>query len=250
MSIILKAFLIGTAALLVTVFMIVGTVTLTGDTYQPTMFINSVIGCYAIGSTVSYYFMKQSEKYRQALQEKEALHVQLIDAHEKLRRHSQLDIMTGLLNREAFFTKVNRLKEAFSDQSSSMLILDIDHFKLINDTFGHLEGDKAIIMVSKVLRTIVDKDVIVGRIGGEEFAVFIRDIKAENVRVVAESLRAAIEEIEFYPVPEIRQKLTVSIGAAQAENTGVTTDLVRRADRTLYKAKNEGRNCVCMDMAA
>jgi diguanylate cyclase (GGDEF)-like protein len=182
--------------------------------------------------------------------EKALLLEQLEIAHEKLQRHAQLDIMTGLLNREAFFVAVEEAKSNNPSAKSTMLIADIDNFKIINDTWGHLEGDQAILKVAEVIKNTAGPNAIVGRIGGEEFAVFIADETSQPATITAENIRRNVEAVEFYPVKNLRQTLTLSIGGAMAMNNGVTSDLVRRADRTLYRAKNDGRNCVQFEMAS
>ena len=110
MSIIFKSFLVGTGALIAAVFMILIVVPLFGDTYQMSMFVNGVIGCYSIGSPVSYYCMKQTEKYRAALKREEDLHLQLQNTHKELKIRARLDMMTGLLNRETFLREMEETR--------------------------------------------------------------------------------------------------------------------------------------------
>lgn len=248
MSILFKAFLVGTGALLLSVVMITTTVTLTGDTFQPTMFINSVLGSYLIGSPVSYYLMKQSERISIALAEAERLHDELEAAHAKLQHRARMDVMTGMLNRDAFFKAVDEAKENSPDETSSILIADIDHFKQINDNWGHLEGDKAIIKVANAIKEVVGEEGLVGRIGGEEFAVFLNGKSQSEASELADHIVERTRELVFYPAETFRQPLSLSIGGAMAKNDGVTTDLIRRADRTLYRAKDTGRNRVVFEM--
>lgn len=136
MSIFFKSFLVGTGALCATVFLILIVVPLFGDVYQASMFVNGVIGCYSIGSPVSYYCMRQTEKYKAALKREEDLHFELQSTHDQLKIRSRLDMMTGLLNRETFLAEMEAAKSQYPDRTSSVVLLDVDHFKRINDTWG------------------------------------------------------------------------------------------------------------------
>ena len=246
MSIFFKSFLVGTGALIATVFMILIAVPLFGDTFQVSMFVNGVIGCYSIGSPVSYYCMKQTEKYKAALGREEDLHKKLLDAHEQLKMRARLDMMTGLLNRESFLTELETQKEQNPNQTSSVVLLDVDHFKRINDTWGHQVGDRALILIAHTILDVVGPVTLAGRIGGEEFGVFLPHDDGSEAISLAEAIRVAVERIEFFPVPNLQEALSVSIGVAQASNRVPTADAFQRADSMMYQAKADGRNCVCV----
>ena len=120
-------------------------------------------------------------------------------------------------------------------------MIDIDRFKKINDTYGHLTGDEILKDVSQLLRSAVHPDILLCRYGGEEFAAFIGLAPVEEVQMLAENLRKTVEEHTFVQ----NLKITISLGIAykhQAENT--VGELIRKADESLYKAKQSGRNRV------
>ena len=247
MSIFFKSFLVGTGALIAAVLLILIGVPLCGDTFQTSMFINGVIGCYSIGSPVSYYCMKQTEKYRAALTREEALHLQLRDTHAELKRRSRLDIMTGLLNRETLLAEMEEIRNQGPDQISSVILLDVDHFKRINDTWGHHTGDEALTLIGSAVLEIFGPEGLAGRIGGEEFAIFLPGDDESAAVGLGEAIRIKVQQLPFFPVPSCQEKLSLSVGIACASNTIDTTTLLKRADAMLYQAKAEGRNCVCVN---
>ena len=246
MSIFFKSFLVGTGSLVAAISMILTVVPLCGETIQTSMFISGVIGCYSIGSPVSYYCMRQTEKYRAALKREEALHLQLRDTHAELKRRSRLDMMTGLLNRETFLAEMEEIKSQHLDQISSVILLDVDHFKRINDTWGHHSGDEALVLIGTAILQIFGSEGLAGRIGGEEFAVFLQGEDESEAAILGEAIRIKVQQLPFFPVPSCKEKLSLSVGIACANNTIDTTTLLKRADAMLYQAKADGRNCICI----
>ena len=249
MSVFFKSFLVGTGSLVATISMILTVVPLCGEAIQTSMFISGVIGCYSIGSPVSYYCMKQTEKYRAALAREEALHLQLRDTHAELQRRSRRDLMTGLLNRETFLKEMEEIKSEHLDQTSSVILLDVDHFKRINDTWGHHTRDEALVLIGTAILEIFGSDGLAGRIGGEEFAVFLLGDDELEATTLGEAIRLKVQQLPFFPVPSCQEKLSLSVGIASASNTIDTTALLKRADAMLYQAKADGRNCVCVNQA-
>lgn len=152
------------------------------------------------------------------------------------------DGLTGLLNHVAF---QERLEVEFrsarrSHRELCLLLLDIDYFKVLNDTWGHPAGDKALRSVAHCLRIHVRQNDILARYGGEEFAVILTDTTQEMGEAIAERFRRAVEAI-----PDSPQSLTVSVGLACLQPTTTDRDfLIAAADRALYSAKRRGRNCV------
>ena len=246
MSIFFKSFLVGTGALLATVFMILIVVPLLGDVYQASMFVNGVIGCYSIGSPVAYYCMKQTEKYKAALKREEDLHLLLQDTYDQLKTRARLDMMTGLLNRETFLIEIEEEKKKHPGRISSVILLDVDRFKRINDTWGHHAGDEALVLIGTSILAIFGPNALAGRIGGEEFAVFLPGDDSTEAAVLGEAIRVEVGEIPFFPVPSCKEKLSLSVGIASASNIVDTTGLLKRADSMLYQAKADGRNRVCV----
>jgi len=205
MSILFKSFLVGTGALIAAVLLILISVPMFGDTLRISMFINAIIGCYSIGSSVAYYCMKQTQKYKAALAREEELHKQLLDVHQQLKTRSRLDMMTGLLNRETFLTELESQKERSPAQSSSIVLLDVDHFKRINDTWGHQAGDQALVLIAHAILDIVGPATLAGRIGGEEFGVFLPHDDGSEAIILAEAIRIAVERIKFSPAPNVEE---------------------------------------------
>ncbi|MGA0163456.1 MAG: diguanylate cyclase [Bdellovibrionota bacterium] len=161
------------------------------------------------------------------------------------------DFLTNTYNKKFF---IERLRDEFSfaqrhQRNLSILVIDIDHFKKVNDTHGHLAGDIALKKVAHHLLTHTRKDDVVSRFGGEEFVVLMRDVSIEQARHLAEQLRNGISEIEMKGDKQ-SFKVTVSVGVANlnAENSSQFArfeSLIASADEKLYEAKNSGRNRVC-----
>ena len=129
---------------------------------------------------------------------------------------------------------------------SALIFADIDHFKRINDTHGHIVGDKILAYVAGIMRSKPDKDAFVARIGGEEFAVALENTTEEEASQCAESIRGAVEEKKF-----INTKtgvnygpVTVSLGLCMASEASDPNELYRKVDQALYASKNSGRNRV------
>ncbi|MEA5098049.1 MAG: diguanylate cyclase [Burkholderiaceae bacterium] len=161
---------------------------------------------------------------------------------------SQTDPLTGCNNRRSLMEMGARDFALAKRHGSklSVLMLDIDLFKDINDTFGHLFGDQVICaMVNEILGSIRGTDIL-GRIGGEEFVLVLPDADLEQGRTVAENLRAQIAGLMLMH-DELEIHFTVSFGVTSvSEDDRGFDDLLSRADKGLYQAKKQGRNCVCV----
>ncbi len=162
---------------------------------------------------------------------------------EKLLKKSQLDTATELYNKAAteHFIKKS-LTMLTAAKTDALMLIDIDDFKNINDGYGHLTGDEAILQIANAMKSVVTTNDLPGRIGGDEFAIYFRDILdtailTEKAEIIANKLRDA------YPGGNTSPKVTLSIGIATA-TTGVTYEqLLDRADTALYRAKAKGKNC-------
>ncbi len=155
------------------------------------------------------------------------------------------DSLTGAYTRREFMSQG---EGAFSEIGQgyshiSVLMLDIDHFKSINDKYGHSMGDKNLQMFVKTVNSCLRTNDIVGRLGGEEFAVILIDSDITQALTIAERIRAQIEKLSSTKRGGI-EPMTVSIGVEQAENNVSLEDLLKKADELLYKAKSSGRNQV------
>lgn len=169
-----------------------------------------------------------------------------IRAEQELKRQVSTDSLTGLLSRRAFLKQARALyaRSRAADQSLALLILDLDHFKAVNDTHGHPVGDEALKAFAGVCQLALRDDDLIGRMGGEEFGVVLRDVAAESAASVAEKLRAEVENtrVELHGLP---LQITVSIGLAlSGQGESDFAGLLKLADQALYRAKGGGRNRV------
>ena len=159
------------------------------------------------------------------------------EEHKKeLERRAYFDALTKVYNRYGFNKHLNEL----SNKKFSLIFCDIDHFKKINDTYGHDIGDLVLKKVASILKENLRKNDIIGRWGGEEFLILLPDTELEDAKQVAEKLRKIIEKENF----NIPQKITCSFGIAEHKENQDIESTIKKADELLYKAKNGGRNKV------
>jgi two-component system, cell cycle response regulator len=163
------------------------------------------------------------------------------------RRLASTDTLTGLLNRRAFVERIEKARAASDRQlyPMSMLLLDVDHFKKVNDTLGHDAGDAVLQGVARVLSSMARKSDFVARWGGEEFVVALSQTAEAGARVAAERVRRAIAEARYVLPSGSEHRATASVGLASADSTEwQIDDLLGRADKAMYAAKHRGRNRV------
>ena len=169
--------------------------------------------------------------------------------HQQIKNLARTDGLTGLLNHRTFMEKLNEEYRRIDRESRpfSVLLMDIDKFKNVNDTYGHPVGDVAIKAVAKVLKETVRTTDFVARYGGEEFAVGMVDSGREGARQMAERVRSIMEKTVVTRIGAKDLIVTLSIGVSSfPEDNGKITDLVTMADNALYQAKKDGRNRVCL----
>ena len=162
----------------------------------------------------------------------------------ELRLISRTDALTGIWNRGYFFEMMERelnRAERFNT-NITFLMIDIDFFKNINDTFGHSTGDEAIKHIVKIINTHIRKENLFGRLGGEEFGIILIETKEFDIPLhVAERIRKSVEEnpliLKNKPIP-----ITISIGMAKLTSSDNVSTLYNRGDKALYLAKENGRN--------
>ena len=153
------------------------------------------------------------------------------------------DPLTGFYNQRYLIRHLRGLIGSGQPQGLAVMMIDIDHFKSVNDRWGHPIGDQALRAVADALRRRIRAFDSIVRYGGEEFAVVMPGTPGEDAKIAAERLRTAIAEMQFYPEPGLRHRLTVSIGVSWTSALGTTAErLLQSADQALYRAKNEGRN--------
>ncbi|MCK4888262.1 MAG: diguanylate cyclase, partial [Planctomycetes bacterium] len=167
-----------------------------------------------------------------------------LELEEEISLLVNTDELTGLTNRRRFFDILER--EIFSarikGKSLCMMMLDIDRFKNVNDTYGHLAGDMILRQMGKILKENTYSLDVVGRYGGEEFVILMPDTSYSTAIKAAEKLRKIIDECHW-DIGEKRISITVSIGIASVDSSD-SLELIKRADKALYEAKKQGRNCI------
>jgi diguanylate cyclase (GGDEF)-like protein len=131
-------------------------------------------------------------------------------------------------------------------QNFSLLLLDADKFKNINDTYGHKTGDKVLIELAQICRSSLREDDVVARFGGEEFVIFLNNTDSVSALKVAERLRQNIAADKIFDDKNNAITFTVSIGVVSSEKTDSLEILLRQVDDAMYLAKNNGRNCVAL----
>lgn len=171
---------------------------------------------------------------------------ELQEANHALDRQARTDVLTGLLNRRGFETQM-AFALALARRSGrplSLITVDVDHFKRVNDTFGHEAGDEVLRRLAQTLQARLRSSDVVARVGGEEFVAMLPDTDLEGAHAIAETLVAAMDEQQ----DPLVGRVTVSAGVATLRGPEYeSTDLMRRADAALYEAKGQGRNRVCVD---
>jgi two-component system, cell cycle response regulator len=161
------------------------------------------------------------------------------------------DPLTGLYNRRYLRRHLGGLMESGQGRQLAVLMVDVDHFKSVNDRFGHAVGDQALRLIADTLRGNTRVFDSLARYGGEEFAVVMPGAGPEDAKIAGERLRAAVEALVFAPDRDQRAKLTISVGIACAGNDPILPDtLLHAADLALYEAKRAGRNRVEIAPAA
>ena len=182
-----------------------------------------------LGTPMMFYHLTRTEQLRLANQKLEIL--------------ASTDWLTGCLNRRAFTAKVSAHLQSGQSGPGALLILDADNFKLINDQFGHDQGDEALQMIANSIRATVGPDDVVGRLGGEEFGVLLVNAEKDAVAAETERIRSAINSLSVGR-EGVSRSLSVSIGGFSFAGEALFSDLFRSADQRLYVAKRDGRNRV------
>ncbi len=165
---------------------------------------------------------------------------------EKLIVLTKTDALTGLANRSALFGHGRRMIETLVDKPSnlSILLLDLDHFKKVNDNFGHHIGDEVLIKVTELVKETMRSRDVFARLGGEEFVALLPFADANKAKAIAMRINDKIAQYDFSSLM-LQSKVTVSIGVATMENNSMSfDDLLHGADLAMYQAKEQGRNTV------
>lgn len=171
---------------------------------------------------------------------------QLEVVNRELEDLASRDDLTASLNRGAFTAAVDRrVNNALAATHGALLVLDVDHFKRINDSYGHDQGDEALRLLASTIHASVRADDQIGRLGGEEFGVLLPGASLVDATEVAERIRRNVAAMDFRP-NGVEHPLSVSVGGVAYRDQVNFADLFRLADKRLYEAKSEGRNRVKM----
>lgn len=221
---------IGFSVLATLVFMLI--VTGIPDYEIPTRFFILSVACAASVSTpIITLFVYQESRIRK-------LHADLERAYTSLERTARTDQMTGIANRDTFLTSVSA---RLATREGWLILADADDFKQINDTYGHPVGDRVIAAIGKAMRGCVRGNDLCGRLGGEEFGIFIDSDDPNAALAAAERIRLAVSALELTVRPGRSISPTMSLGFAKAPK-GQLEQSMREADEALYEAKRSGRN--------
>lgn len=161
------------------------------------------------------------------------------------KKEANIDFLTGLVNRRSFDRALNEMIKDFIQREYpfSLILMDLDDFKNVNDTYGHPAGDEVLREVSQLLRLFLRANTLIARIGGEEFAIILPGVELENAVKVAERIRKILENREIKSKNHII-KITASFGVTQVSKGDNLNTLYERVDKALYKSKNNGKNRV------
>lgn len=167
---------------------------------------------------------------------------------ESVRKEAMTDGLTGLSNRKAFDNEMHRAVKSAAEEGDTftLLMLDIDHFKDFNDTYGHQVGDQVLRLVAKCMTNGIKGQDVAARYGGEEFAIILPETNINAGVVVANNLRKTVSQKDIInrSTGEKMGRITLSVGVAQYNGSESVDDLILRADKALYKAKRNGRDQV------
>jgi len=163
-----------------------------------------------------------------------------------IKHTARTDMLTGLLNRRGFDEALleARLYSIDHNQALSIILADIDHFKKVNDTHGHLIGDSVLKMLSKLLKEHIKGKDIAARFGGEEFIIILPETPLKGAFILAEQIRMSLRTMKWTAKESGKSigSITISLGVAQFKSNETTESLIHRADNALYFAKENGRN--------
>jgi diguanylate cyclase (GGDEF)-like protein len=237
-SILIKAGIMTVLSIAASLAVVAGTGgTLSGDALWL-----SILCPLLIAFPASAFTYWQKDRLRRLNEDLRICHLALEEAHAKLAEKARRDMMTGFLNRESFFSTLDATRR--KPDRGALLLVDADHFKRINDSFGHLVGDDALQEISAAIGRAIRTQDFAGRIGGEEFGIFLAGASFDEAAKVAERIRREVEAVGFMPAQGKVMTLTVSVGGTICRSDASIAELMRDADRQLYAAKNAGRNRV------
>jgi diguanylate cyclase (GGDEF)-like protein len=206
-----------------------------------------IIGCISLNSDQPNAFDAQDLQFLSVIGYQMAASLKHFQRFSSIKNIAIYDTLTNLYNRRYFEERleVEAQKSFFSDTSLSLVMVDIDYFKRVNDTFGHTEGDRVLCEIASLLKTSVRKKDTVARYGGEEFILILPEAGLEESSMISERIRRLVENTPF-EVGQAQINLTVSLGISNFPSHQARTkeELIKMADLALYDAKRGGRNRV------
>jgi diguanylate cyclase (GGDEF)-like protein len=166
-----------------------------------------------------------------------------------IMNYANRDYLTGLYNRRYFYQEMHEYIEEIKDggERFAVAMLDIDHFKKVNDTYGHDVGDRVIVTLSNILQSSTNPRDLVARFGGEEFCIILKQVTRESAFNILERIRLEVENYSFAVDKSTHINFTISIGTVIHNTSDTLEDTLNEADMMLYKAKNSGRNKIVLE---
>lgn len=190
-----------------------------------------------------YFLHYLTQLYKETLKQVVTQSTELYTLNKQLEKVSKTDSLTGLLNRRAAINLMeNNISENKNAEGICLAFIDIDHFKQINDNFGHAVGDHVLIEFADICRDITRADDLIARWGGEEFVIYLPNTTLADATSLCERIRSQVESHLFNANVD-PLNVTVSLGLTQSKQNETTIDrLIQKADEAMYRAKNSGRN--------
>ena len=209
-----------------------------------------IIGCTSLNSDQPNAFDAQDLQFFSVIGYQMASTLKHFQRFNSVKSMAIYDTLTSLYNRRFFEERlgIETQKSFYGGTPLSLVMVDIDHFKKVNDTFGHLEGDKVLCKIASLLKDSVRKKDTVARYGGEEFVLILPGAGLEESAMIAERIRRLVENTPMQIIGQAQINLTVSLGISNfpIHRPNSKEELVNMADQALYEAKEEGRNRVCI----
>ena len=208
-----------------------------------------ITGCIVARSTLEK-LSKRDISYLEQLTRQSAITINRANTYSKVLQYATLDALTNLNNRRQFEVRLKQEIATTKRQKNPLcaMMIDIDFFKKVNDTYGHASGDAVLRTVASIIKEHLRESDIPSRYGGEEFAVLLPYTHIEEAKIVGERLRKAVETTPI-PIDKKNINVTISMGLAEFSPQETGEDLFKRADSALYEAKESGRNRVCVDLS-
>ena len=208
-----------------------------------------ITGCIVARSTLDK-LSKRDISYLEQLTRQSAITINRANTYSKVLQYATLDALTNLNNRRQFEVRLKQEIATTKRQKNPLcaMMVDIDFFKKVNDTYGHASGDAVLRTVASIIKEHLRESDIPSRYGGEEFAVLLPYTHIEEAKIVGERLRKAVETTPI-PIDKKNINVTISMGLAEFDVKESGEELFKRADSALYEAKEGGRNRVCVDLS-